>query len=330
MSIRQRLYPTPDQSAVLEMHCAHSRFVWNLALEQFNLWRRDKHTRGPRSAVAPNQAVRMRQLAEARAVEPWLALGSSAVQQAALRDFEQAIKQWFRGSRGRPTWRKAGLHTSFVVRDLRLHRLNRKWAELTIPKVGRVRFRLTRPWQMVVSASSARVKVGRDGRWHVSLVCPPPRAERAATGASVGIDRGVMNTIATSDGVLLAVPRITREEQLRLEALQRQHSRQQPGSKRRERTRRSIARLNSRLHDRRYDWVEQNTTRLVRQYDLIALRICVPLTWCASRERRSTLCVPTSSCRMELARRPPSTGLSTSLCGVRFRSDSSTRRATEL
>ena len=31
---RFRLHPTPAQQAVLRDHCAHARYVWNLAVEQ--------------------------------------------------------------------------------------------------------------------------------------------------------------------------------------------------------------------------------------------------------------------------------------------------------
>jgi putative transposase len=34
---RYRLYPTTAQETALLEHCAHARFVWNLAVEQ-RLW----------------------------------------------------------------------------------------------------------------------------------------------------------------------------------------------------------------------------------------------------------------------------------------------------
>jgi helix-turn-helix protein len=36
---RYRLLPLPAQEAVLRDHCAHARYVWNLALEQYQHWR---------------------------------------------------------------------------------------------------------------------------------------------------------------------------------------------------------------------------------------------------------------------------------------------------
>src|SRR6516225_2460352 len=77
MAYRYRLYPTAQQSVFMaERHCADARFVWNLAVEQFN-W-------GRAGRSAPGPADRMHQLAEARQEFEWLRRGSSAVQQQAL------------------------------------------------------------------------------------------------------------------------------------------------------------------------------------------------------------------------------------------------------
>jgi len=57
VAVRFRLYPEPSAVAVMVRHNADARFVWNLALEQANTYRRQH---GP----TPNSAVRMRQLAQ--------------------------------------------------------------------------------------------------------------------------------------------------------------------------------------------------------------------------------------------------------------------------
>jgi len=43
---RYRLLPSPVQEAVLRTHCAHARFVWNLAVEQHSHWRPGRNVRG--------------------------------------------------------------------------------------------------------------------------------------------------------------------------------------------------------------------------------------------------------------------------------------------
>ncbi len=264
MSRRYRMYPTPAQEQVLSMHCDHARFVWNLALEQTEM------VRPSTFGCYADQGLWDRQLAEARKVFPWLAEGSSSVQQAALRDLRQAFRNWW--SRpdhfGHPTWRshRKG-HNGFAVRDVRWRKLNRKWAEIVIPKAGRVRFRLSRP---VGDHGHARVTLDRSGRWHVSFSSAQTPVEREPTGAAVGVDRGVTDTIATSDGLLDSCRGLNQQEVRRKKRLQRRLARQVMGSNRREVTKAAIAKLAAREADRRKDWVEQSSTALVRDYDLIA------------------------------------------------------------
>jgi putative transposase len=70
---RYRLLPSLAQEAVLRNHCAHARYVWNLAVEQYQHWR-------PGRASAPRYLEQSRQLTEARAEHDWLRAGSQTVQ----------------------------------------------------------------------------------------------------------------------------------------------------------------------------------------------------------------------------------------------------------
>ncbi len=258
MAFRYRLRLDVSQLPGCERHCSDARFVWNLALEQANCWRPG---RGP----TPGSAERHRQLAEAR-VGSWLGTGSSSVQQQALRDFDQALRNWWAGTHHRPRWRKQGVDEGFCVRDVKVRRISRKWAEFHVPKVGWVRFRLTRP---LGAHGMARVTRDRAGRWHVSFSAPQPPVGRTATSRAVGIDVGVAHAVTTSAGDHLDVPGLRPGEQARLLRLERKQARQTKGSNRGARTKHAIAALHARAADRRRDWVEQTSTRLVVDHDLI-------------------------------------------------------------
>ncbi|WP_250575422.1 helix-turn-helix domain-containing protein, partial [Nonomuraea sediminis] len=92
---------SPVQERVLLEHCGHARFVWNLAVEQHAHWR-------PGLKSAPGFAEQCRQLTEARADNEWLRAGSITVQQQALKDFAQAMANFFGKTHRKPTWRKRG------------------------------------------------------------------------------------------------------------------------------------------------------------------------------------------------------------------------------
>jgi len=148
-------------------------------------------------------------------------------------------------------------------------RLNRRWATLQVPKCGPVRFRLSRP--LPAKHKMARVTFERSGRWHVSFCAPQPVFERTLIGAAVALDAGVVATVATSDGEMLHAPGLRPGETQRLRRLQRKLARQQKASKRRAHTKAAIAKLKATQTARRRDFIEQTTTALLRDFDLIAV-----------------------------------------------------------
>ncbi|MFG1817634.1 RNA-guided endonuclease InsQ/TnpB family protein [Kribbella sp. NPDC049174] len=259
---RFRLYPTPAQQAALLEQCRHARYVWNLALAQWSMWTRD---RGP----TPGYVEQARQLTEARAAFDWLRAGSQIVQQQALRDFHQAVKNFHAGTHQRPTWRKSARHEGLRIvgpQVSRVMKLNRKWAKVNVPKVGWVRFRLSRA---IPAAKSYRVTRDRAGRWHLAFAVIPPPIPAPGTGEVVGVDRGVTVSAALSTGELLTCPGLSDREQARLKHLQQRLARCRRGSQRRRRVKAAIAKLHARAGDRRKDWVEKTSTDLARRFDVI-------------------------------------------------------------
>jgi putative transposase len=49
MNIREHMYPEERELPVLIGHCADARYLWNLALEQRNLWAPGRTERAPKS-----------------------------------------------------------------------------------------------------------------------------------------------------------------------------------------------------------------------------------------------------------------------------------------
>ncbi|MGW4664343.1 RNA-guided endonuclease InsQ/TnpB family protein [Streptosporangium sandarakinum] len=262
---RYRLQPTPAQEAVLAEHCRHARYVWNLAVEQRSFW-------WPGRGGAPGFAEQCRQLTEARAAHPWLAKGSIIVQQQALKDFAQAMANFFGGTHERPTWRKRGHSEGFRIVAVKaddVRRLSRHAGEVRVPKVGWVRFRWSRP--VPAGVKSYRVTRDRSGRWHVAFAALPASIPAPGNGAVVGVDRGVVVSAALSTGELLTVAPLRQTEQARLRRLERRLARAKPGSVRRAKVKAALARLKARRKDRRKDWVEKTSTDLARRFDVIAV-----------------------------------------------------------
>jgi putative transposase len=257
---RYRLEVLPVQEAILLRHCSDARYVWNLCAEQELWW-------CPGRGSMPRFAERCRQLSEARAANPWLAEGSVIVQQQAIRDFDQAMRNFFGGTHRKPSWRKAGRDEGFrivAVKPEHVRKLNRHHAQVWVPKAGWLRFRLSRP--VPVGVRSFRVTRDRAGRWHVAFAVLPAPADGPGTGVVVGIDRGVTVTLALSDGTLFQAPE---PRHTRLPA--RKLSRAKRGSNRRKRAKLALAKVKAANADALKDWAHKTSTGIARSYDVIRI-----------------------------------------------------------
>jgi putative transposase len=262
---RYRLLPSDVQEAMLREHCAHARFAWNLACEQQSWWR-------PGRESPPGYLQQCRQLTAVRREHAWLSAGSQMVQQQALRDFAQAMRNFFAGTHRKPKWRKAGREEGFRIVALspkHIRRLNRRTGAVFVPKCGWVRFRWSRP--VPSGVKSFRVTMDRAGRWHVAFAAIPKPIAGPGSGEVVGVDRGVTVSAALSTGELLRIPQPSAARQRRLRVLRRRLAGAKPGSNRRARTRLVIARLSAEQADARKDWCEKVSTDLARRFDVICI-----------------------------------------------------------
>jgi putative transposase len=157
------------------------------------------------------------------------------------------------------------------VKPHHVKRLNRRFGRVWVPKVGWVRFHLSRP--VPAGVKSYRVTRDRAGRWHVAFAHVPDPIAGPGDRSVVGIDRGVAVSAALSTGELLHAPGLSRGEAKRLKVLQQRLVRAQRGSNRRARTKLAIANLQAREADRRKDWVEKATTDIARRFDTIRIEV---------------------------------------------------------
>ncbi len=272
------------------LHCAHARYVWNLAVEQHAHWK-------PGRKSAPSFAEQCRQLTEARRDNEWLAAGNADVQQQALKDFATAKQARFTSGFGEPTWRRKYRHEGFRVigtdrvpeyhtdgtpqlnartgrqvmgRSVVVRRLNRRWAQVKVPGCGWVRFRLSASGKgaKLPEAKTFRVTF-RNGQWHAAFAVIPEPVPAPCTDTVVGIDRGITVTAALSDGRMLNCPQLTVRERAQIRKHQRRAARAPKNSERKTAAYARAAKLKAREANRRKDWCEKTSTLLARSYDLI-------------------------------------------------------------
>ena len=205
--------------------------------------------------------------------------------QQALRDLDRAYRNFFAGRAGFPRFKRRGHHDSFRIQQrnrsaVRVRRLNRRWGEVTIPKLGAVRFR----WSRKPVGQIRHVTVSRDALgWHIALCCDEDAAEPVRRDwPAVGIDRGVTATVALSTGELHCCPGLPPGPAQRLRRLARKAGRQETARRRRpsdqrkrsrrhQRTVDALAKLKAREARIRRDFLHKLTTDLAKSHGLVVI-----------------------------------------------------------
>lgn len=280
-----RLYPQAVQVTKMDAQGHAARGLWNLLHEWHAMCREHRRLMPPWPEVG-------RQMREARNNPPegfeWLAdLPSQACSQV-LKQYQTAWMRCYNGL-ARPPRFKARRRSRMSIdvsqaSAMFIVRLNRRWGEFTVPRVGRVRFRWTKPLPGVTRNVSGRVTGARLVReangWHVVFRIEVPDATLSDhIGPPVGIDRGVAHTLALSDGSFRDMPKLlTLGEAKRLLRLERKAARQrrsvprsQPTSNRLHHTYDQIAKLRARAKRRRDDWIHKVTTEIIREFSTVVI-----------------------------------------------------------
>jgi putative transposase len=264
--VKYPLTPLPAQSEVLARQAGAARALWNLIHAH--------HTFHAASKRWPSWSESDAAIRQARTDIGWLAILPAQAAQQVLKAYKQAWSNYWNGTHARPTWKTRRARRAVDVpqaRDLNLTRLNGKWATVAIPKVGAVKVRLHRALPERVTGA----RVVRDATGWMLVVrgenrVMAPRQRRVERG-SVGIDRGVVHTLALSDGSFIdQASTLTSGEKKRLYRLERKSARQRAGSPRGckpshrlVRTYAQIAGVKARQARRRYDFAHQTTAALV-------------------------------------------------------------------
>jgi putative transposase len=274
---RYRAYPTHEQAERLTAWSHTCRAVWNLALEQRQYLYRHR-------GVTLRAVEQCAQLTQARRQLPWLADLPAQSAQQVLRQLDRAYDYWWdpQHPAGPPAFRKRRnrLVVPFPGQAIAVRTLNRKWAEARLPKVGWVRFRLSRP----LGGAVRNATMSRDGLgWHVSFGVAIDTAPAAANGLrGCGVDFGVACSAWVSDesSPRLLPPTLTAGEQRRLRGLERRKARQVHWAKRHNqgrysrRLRRTIAQiaaLRARQARRRQDFTHKLTTDLSKSHGWVGI-----------------------------------------------------------
>jgi putative transposase len=229
-------------------------------------------------------AEQCRHLTDARADLAWLADLPTQSAQQVLRQLDRAYDNWWNPAHPgqAPTFRKrtGGLSVPFPGQAVQIRKYSRRWAAVRLPKLGWVRFRLSRPLGGVVcNATISKDALG----WHVSFgvaTAIEPASPNRLPGC--GVDFGVACSAFVSDErePRLMPSTLTAGQRRRLLGLERRKNRQITWAKKHNggrysnrlgRTISDIAKLRARQVRRRQDFTHKLTTDLAKNHGWVAV-----------------------------------------------------------
>ncbi len=262
-----RAYPAPEQVSVLNRTFGCVRVVWNKTLA----WRHERyHAEQVRTGFTQANAY----LTAMKATEDlaWLNEVSSVPLQQAIRHQQVAYTSFFAGRARYPRFKsRDGRQSAEYTRSGFRYRAGRLYlAKMDAP----LDFTWSWPGIDPASINPTTVTVSRDpdGRWYVSFSVETDDPEPLpATGSAVGVDLGIKDFAATSDGEKIANPRHLERKAQNLARYQRRLARCQKGSANRSKAKAKVARAHRKVRAARTDFLHKASTRLFREHDVIVI-----------------------------------------------------------
>lgn len=261
-TFRYRIYPTRQQQRRLEEWQNALRFLWNLAHEQRLLGLTKCRT--DRKYYAAFDQIN--QLTSLRAALPWIADVPRGVATQLLVELDKAWQRWFRKLAKKPAWkRKHGARMTLCEPNHRHWRHDSR--RIRFPKLGWVRAVFHRPLEGTMKTCTLVCDVDQ---WFAHVVCEVQASKKArGDRVPVGLDRGITNLVADSDGVLTKNPGFLKRQSRRIARAQRAVSRRKKGSKNREKARLRLARLHRTVRRQRDWYLHQIANRYAKNHGTV-------------------------------------------------------------
>ena len=259
-----RCYPTTSQRQMLARTFGCARFVYNWGLRL----RTDAYRERGEHLFYRDTSAALTWLKQ-QPDSDWLHEVSCVPTQQALRHLDKAFRNFFDGRARYPKFKKKGGHQSA---EYTTSAFTWDGSALTLARMPEaLPIRWSRP--LPQDAKPTTITVSRDpsGRYFVSFLVQEDIAPLPSSPNTVGIDLGLEDVVTLSTGEKTGNERFFGQEEQQLARAQRRHAKKQKGSRNQEKARRKVARIHTRVADRRRDFQHQLTTRLIRENQVVCV-----------------------------------------------------------
>jgi len=266
-TFRYRLHPTKLQIQALLLQQRYQCELYNAALEErIGAWNWER-----RSVSFFDQCRTLTSMKECR---PEVVVSGITLCRGTLKRLDRAYGAFFRRVKrgetpGFPRFKPASQFDSLHWEDSSGWKLKTEHRRLYLMGIGEIKTNYHRP----ITGEPKAITVKREGaKWWLNVQCVNvPALPLEPTSCEIGIDLGVVNQIATSDGELKKGKHFGSKAQKNLARAQRELATKQRGSNRRRRQVDEVVRLHLKIKNQRSNAAHQLSRQLVNDYDFIAV-----------------------------------------------------------
>lgn len=257
-AFKYRIYPTDQQSILINKHIGCTRFVYNLALET----KRMAYAGGKINLSCFDL---MKQLPELKKQCEWLREVNAQSLQQSIIHLDIAFTKFFKGQNNFPAFKKKSSKQSFNIPQNIL--LNE--GSIILPKFKEgIKIVLHR--QIKGEIRNATIIKTSTGKYFVFILCETkqeiPTKKLIKENTTIGIDLGIKTFLVASNGQEFESPKYLRKAQGKLKYIQRKYSK-----KKGKRTRLKLAKLHEKVANQRKDFLNKTSTQLIKNHDSIAI-----------------------------------------------------------
>ena len=265
-----RLYPNKTQEVLLNKTFGSVRLVWNTLLaknlkgyeEQGKSWKQDFNT-----TVLKTDFDFLKEV-------------SAASLQQKSRDLSETYKQWFNSVSGKrkgkplgyPRFKKKGLKDSYRLPNQKF-KLFQADNKIQLEKIGKVTCRY--PSDMSAFNKDDLVSVtitkSKSNKYYASVIVDASVTPMPKTNKMIGIDLGIKDLMTLSNNIVIKRSNYLKENQFKIKKMQQHLSRKKKDSKRYQKQRIKLAKLQDKIVNKRQWFIHNITKALVKDFDVICV-----------------------------------------------------------
>ena len=245
-----RLYPSAAQAKIMDETLETCRRLYNSLLA-------DRIENGFRFYELSKKLVELK-----RDNKYLKAVHSQVLQDVNLR-LDKAYQSFFARLSKYPRFKRRGKYNSFAYPQRNIEfKLSGNF--LKLGKIGKVRVKLHRP--IVVGALKRVTIIKEIDQWFVALSVENDQQLNGKTPENnVGVDVGIKNSIALSNGILIPNPKFLKQSSEKIKSLQRQLSRKKRGSENKEKAKLALAKSWRKVRRQREDFAHKLSHKIANE-----------------------------------------------------------------